>query len=60
MKCYFKDLKLIWMVIGFLLAVLIDQKIRGESLFRTIFLYPYAMSFVVTGLVWKWVLNIWF
>ena len=45
------------LVIGFLLAVLIDQKIRGESLFRTIFLYPYAMSFVVTGLVWKWVLN---
>ena len=45
------------LVIGFLLAVLIDQKIRAESLFRTIFLYPYAMSFVVTGLVWKWVLN---
>ena len=45
------------LIIGFLLAVLIDQKIRGESLFRTIFLYPYAMSFVVTGLVWKWVLN---
>ena len=39
------------LIIGFLLAVLIDQK------FRTIFLYPYAMSFVVTGLVWKWVLN---
>ena len=45
------------LIIGFLLAVLIDQKIRAESLFRTIFLYPYAMSFVVTGLVWKWVLN---
>ncbi len=45
------------LIIGFLLAVLIDQKIRNESLFRTIFLYPYAMSFVVTGLVWKWVLN---
>ena len=39
------------LVIGFLLAVLIDQKIRGESIFRTIFLYTYAMSFVVTGLV---------
>jgi len=45
------------LVIGFLLAVFIDQKIRGESFFRTIYLYPYAMSFVVTGLVWKWVLN---
>lgn len=45
------------LVIGFLLAVFIDQKIRGESIFRTIYLYPYAMSFVVTGLVWKWVLN---
>ena len=37
------------LIIGFLLAVLIDQKIRGESLFRTIFLYPYAMSFVGNG-----------
>jgi len=45
------------MVIGFLLAVFIDQKVRGEGLLRTIFLYPYAMSFVATGLVWQWVLN---
>ena len=45
------------MVIGFLLAVLIDQKIRGEALFRTVFLYPYAMSFVATGLVWQWILT---
>lgn len=45
------------MVLGFLLAVLIDQKIRSESIFRSIFLYPYAMSFVVTGLVWQWMLN---
>lgn len=45
------------LIIGFLLAVFIDQKVRGESIFRTIYLYPYAMSFVVTGLVWKWVLN---
>jgi glucose/mannose transport system permease protein len=47
----------ICMVLGFLLAVFIDQKIRTESIFRTIFLYPYAMSFVVTGLVWQWMLN---
>lgn len=45
------------MVIGFLLAVFIDQKVMGEGLFRTVFLYPYAMSFVATGLVWQWLLN---
>jgi len=45
------------MLIGFLLAVFIDQKVRGESVLRTIFLYPYAMSFVATGLVWQWTLN---
>jgi glucose/mannose transport system permease protein len=45
------------LVIGFALAVFIDQKVRGEGLLRTIFLYPYAMSFVATGLVWQWVLN---
>jgi len=45
------------MVIGFLLAVFIDQKVQGEGLLRTVFLYPYAMSFVATGLVWQWVLN---
>ena len=44
-------------VIGFVLAALIDQKIRAESLLRTIFLYPYAMSFVATGLVWQWILD---
>ncbi|WP_121629018.1 carbohydrate ABC transporter permease [Tropicibacter alexandrii] len=45
------------LVIGFLLAALIDQKIRFEDGFRTIFLYPYALSFIVTGLVWQWLLN---
>ena len=45
------------LVLGFLLAVFIDQRVRAESAFRTIFLYPYAMSFVVTGLVWQWFLN---
>lgn len=44
-------------VIGFLLAVLIDQKVRMEGTFRTIFLYPYAMSFIATGLAWQWALN---
>ena len=45
------------MVIGFLLAVLIDQNVSGEGVLRTVFLYPYAMSFVATGLVWQWMLN---
>ncbi|MXP64079.1 sugar ABC transporter permease [Roseomonas sp. M0104] len=43
--------------LGLLLAVLIDQRIRAENLFRTIFLYPMAVSFVVTGTVWAWLLN---
>ena len=43
--------------LGFLLAVLMDQKIRYEDTFRTIMLYPFALSFIVTGLVWQWVLN---
>jgi glucose/mannose transport system permease protein len=47
----------ICMVLGFLMAVFIDQKVMAESAFRTIFLYPYAMSFVATGLVWQWLLN---
>lgn len=44
------------MVIGFLLAVFIDQNVKGEGLLRTVFLYPYAMSFIATGLVWQWLL----
>ncbi len=44
-------------VIGFILAALIDQKIRFENTIRSVILYPYAMSFVVTGLVWQWILN---
>jgi glucose/mannose transport system permease protein len=42
---------------GLLLAVLIDQRVRGENIYRTIFLYPLAVSFVVTGTVWGWLLN---
>lgn len=45
------------LVIGFVLAALLDQKIRFENTFRTIFLYPFALSFIVTGLVWQWILN---
>lgn len=43
--------------LGLLLAILIDQRIRAENLLRTIFLYPMAVSFVVTGTVWQWLLN---
>jgi glucose/mannose transport system permease protein len=45
------------LTIGFCLAALLDQKIRFENTFRTILLYPFALSFVVTGLVWQWILN---
>ena len=45
------------LVIGFTLAALLDRKIRGEAVFRTIFLYPFALSFIVTGLAWQWILN---
>jgi glucose/mannose transport system permease protein len=43
--------------IGFVLAALMDQKIRFEDTFRTIMLYPFALSFIVTGVVWQWILN---
>lgn len=45
------------LVLGFTLAACLDRKIRFESAFRTIFLYPFALSFVVTGLAWQWILN---
>ena len=45
------------LVIGFTLAAMLDRKIRGEAIFRSIFLYPFALSFVATGLAWQWILN---
>jgi glucose/mannose transport system permease protein len=45
------------MAIGLLLAILLDQKVRAEGLLRTIYLYPMALSFIVTGTAWKWILN---
>jgi len=45
------------LAVGFLLAVLLDQRIKGESLFRSIFLFPMAISFIVTGIAWRWLLN---
>lgn len=43
--------------IGFSLAVLLDQRIKGESIFRSIYLFPMAISFIVTGVVWRWLLS---
>ncbi|MBN1799687.1 MAG: sugar ABC transporter permease [Spirochaetales bacterium] len=44
-------------IIGLLLAIFLDQRIRGEGFFRTIYLYPMALSFIVTGAAWRWILN---
>ena len=44
-------------VIGLFLAIFLDQKIRGEGLLRPIYLYPMALSFIVTGTAWKWLLD---
>ena len=44
-------------LIGLLLAILLDQKIRAEGIIRPIFLYPMALSFIVTGTAWKWFLD---
>ncbi len=48
---------LLCLVVGMLLAVLLDQKIRLEGLFRSIYLYPMAVSAAATGVVWSWLLN---
>ncbi len=44
-------------VIGLFLAIMLDQKIRGEGFLRPIYLYPMALSFIVTGTAWKWFLD---
>ena len=45
------------LLLGLLLAVLIDQKPKGEGFFRSLFLFPFALSFVVTGTIWRWLLQ---
>ncbi len=45
------------MMLGLLLAILLDQKIRIEGALRTIYLYPMALSMIVTGTAWQWVMN---
>ena len=44
-------------LLGLAFAILIDQKIRSETVFRSIFLYPMALSLIVTGTAWKWLLD---
>ena len=43
--------------LGLLLALLLDQGLRGEGLFRSIYIFPMAISFIVTGVVWRWLMN---
>ena len=45
------------MCLGLILAIFLDQKIRVEGVIRTIYLYPMALSMIVTGTAWKWILN---
>ncbi|MDX1664846.1 MAG: sugar ABC transporter permease [Candidatus Promineifilaceae bacterium] len=44
-------------VLGLGLAILLDQNLRGETFFRSLFLFPMAISFIVTGVVWRWLMN---
>ena len=48
---------LLSIVVGFALAALIDREIAGKAIFRTIFLYPLAVSLIVTGIIWRWLFN---
>lgn len=43
--------------LGFFLAVLLDQGLKGEAFFRSLFLFPMAISYIVTGVVWRWLMN---
>jgi len=45
------------LTLGLLLAILLDQGLRGETFFRSLFLFPMAISFIVTGVVWRWLMN---
>lgn len=44
-------------LLGFFLAVLLDQGLKGEGFFRSLFLFPMAISYIVTGVVWRWLMN---
>src|SRR6188474_778645 len=42
---------------GLVLALLLDRRVMGSAIFRSIFLFPYAISFITTGVVWRWIFN---
>ncbi len=44
-------------ILGFFLAVMLDQGLKGEGFFRSLFLFPMAISYIVTGTVWRWLMN---
>ena len=44
-------------IFGFFIAILLDQKIKGEALFRTIVIFPFAVSGIVTGVAWRWLMQ---
>lgn len=44
-------------LLGFILAVMLDQGLKGEGFFRSLFLFPMAISYIVTGVVWRWLMN---
>lgn len=44
-------------VLGFIMAVILDQGLKGENFFRSLFLFPMAISYIVTGVVWRWLMN---
>lgn len=44
-------------VVGFFAALLLDQRVKGEAFFRSVFLFPMAISFIVTGIAWQWLFN---
>ena len=45
------------LIIGLVLAILLDQNLKGESFFRSLYLFPLAISYIVTGVVWRWLMN---
>jgi glucose/mannose transport system permease protein len=45
------------LIIGMLSALLLDQGLKGESFFRSLFIFPMAISYIVTGVVWRWLMN---
>jgi glucose/mannose transport system permease protein len=45
------------LILGFLLAVMLDQGLKGEGFFRSLFLFPMAISYIVTGTIWRWLMN---